>query len=48
MPRVNLGAFHAPHHPIEVHPMPQFPRDLDLAEHLDTLELVVNNRPAPR
>lgn len=37
MPRVGFGAFLAPHHPIGEHPMLQFRRDLDLAEHLDKL-----------
>ena len=34
MPRLNFGAFIAPHHPIGEHPMLQFRRDLDLVEHL--------------
>lgn len=37
MARVGFGAFLAPHHPIGEHPMLQFRRDLDLAEHLDKL-----------
>jgi limonene 1,2-monooxygenase len=37
MPRLNFGAFLAPHHPIGEHPMLQFRRDLDLVQHLDTL-----------
>jgi len=37
MPRIGFGAFLAPHHPIGEHPMLQFRRDLDLAEHLDKL-----------
>ena len=37
MPRLNFGAFIAPHHPIGEHPMLQFRRDLDLVEHLDKL-----------
>ncbi|MBM4440783.1 MAG: LLM class flavin-dependent oxidoreductase [Candidatus Rokubacteria bacterium] len=37
MPRLNFGAFLAPHHPIGEHPMLQFRRDLDLVERLDTL-----------
>lgn len=37
MPRVNFGAFLAPHHPIGEHPMLQFRRDIDLVEHLDKL-----------
>ena len=37
MPRLNFGAFLAPHHPIGEHPMLQFRRDLDLAEQLDAL-----------
>ncbi len=37
MPRLNFGAFLAPHHPIGEHPMLQFRRDLDLVEHLDEL-----------
>ena len=37
MPRLNFGAFLAPHHPIGEHPMLQFRRDLDLVEHLDNL-----------
>jgi limonene 1,2-monooxygenase len=37
MPRLNFGAFLAPHHPIGEHPMLQFRRDLDLVEHLDSL-----------
>ena len=36
-PRLKFGAFLAPHHPIGEHPMLQFRRDLDLAEHLDRL-----------
>lgn len=38
MPRLNFGAFLASHHPIGEHPMLQFRRDLDLAEHLDKLK----------
>jgi limonene 1,2-monooxygenase len=37
MTRMRFGAFLAPHHPIGEHPMLQFRRDLDLAEHLDRL-----------
>jgi limonene 1,2-monooxygenase len=37
MPRLNFGAFLAPHHPIGEHPMLLFRRDLDLVEHLDKL-----------
>src|SRR5215472_3471221 len=37
MPRLNFGAFLAPHHPVGEHPMLQFRRDLDLVEHLDKL-----------
>lgn len=37
MSRLRFGAFLAPHHPIGEHPMLQFRRDLDLAEHLDKL-----------
>jgi len=37
MPRLKFGGFLAPHHPIGEHPMLQFRRDLDLAEHLDRL-----------
>jgi limonene 1,2-monooxygenase len=37
MPRLNFGAFLAPHHPVGEHPMLQFRRDLDLVEHLDGL-----------
>jgi limonene 1,2-monooxygenase len=37
MPRLNFGAFLAPHHPIGEHPMLQFRRDIDLVEHLDNL-----------
>jgi limonene 1,2-monooxygenase len=37
MPRLNFGAFLAPHHPIGEHPMLQFRRDIDLVEHLDKL-----------
>jgi limonene 1,2-monooxygenase len=37
MPRLNFGAFLAPHHPIGEHPMLQFRRDLDFVEHLDKL-----------
>ena len=37
MPRLNFGAFLAPHHPIGEHPMLQFRRDLDLVERLDKL-----------
>ena len=34
MPRLNFGAFLAPHHPIGEHPMLQFRRVLDLVEQL--------------
>src|SRR5260221_12834901 len=37
MARIGFGAFLAPHHPIGEHPMLQFRRDLDFAEHLDKL-----------
>jgi limonene 1,2-monooxygenase len=37
MPRLNFGAFLAPHHPIGEHPMLQLRRDLDLVKHLDRL-----------
>jgi limonene 1,2-monooxygenase len=37
MPRLNFGAFLAPHHPVGEHPMLQFRRDLDFVEHLDRL-----------
>jgi limonene 1,2-monooxygenase len=37
MPRLNFGAFLAPHHPVGEHPMLQFRRDLDLVAHLDRL-----------
>jgi len=37
MPRLNFGAFLAPHHPVGEHPMLQFRRDLDLVENLDRL-----------
>ncbi len=37
MSRIGFGAFLAPHHPIGEHPMLQFRRDLDFAEHLDRL-----------
>ena len=37
MPRLNFGAFLAPHHPIGEHPMLQFRRDLDFVEQLDRL-----------
>src|SRR5437868_14559118 len=37
MPRLQFGAFLAPHHPIGEHPMLQFRRDLDFVEHLDRL-----------
>jgi len=37
MARLKFGGFLAPHHPIGEHPMLQFRRDLDLAEHLDRL-----------
>ncbi len=37
MPRLNFGAFLAPHHPVGEHPMLQFRRDLDLVERLDYL-----------
>jgi len=37
MPRLNFGAFLAPHHPVGEHPLLQFRRDLDLVEHLDRL-----------
>src|SRR4029078_5993421 len=32
-----FGCFLAPHHPVGEHPMLQFRRDLDLAEHVDRL-----------
>ena len=37
MPRLNFGAFLAPHHPVGEHPLLQFRRDLDLVEQLDRL-----------
>src|SRR4029079_9179854 len=37
MPRLNFGAFLAPHHPIGENPLLQFRRDLDLLEQIDTL-----------
>jgi limonene 1,2-monooxygenase len=37
MARIGFGAFLAPHHPIGEHPMLQFRRDLDFAEHLDKM-----------
>src|SRR6201987_6370737 len=37
MPRLNFGAFLAPHHPVGEHPMLQFRRALDLVEQLDKL-----------
>ncbi|HTV90367.1 MAG TPA: LLM class flavin-dependent oxidoreductase [Stellaceae bacterium] len=37
MPRLQFGAFLAPHHPIGENPLLQFRRDLDLVEMLDTL-----------
>src|SRR6516164_3548768 len=37
MPRLNFGAFLAPHHPVGEHPLLQFRRDLDLVEELDRL-----------
>ncbi len=37
MPRLNFGAFLAPHHPVGEHPLLQFRRDLDLVEQLDKL-----------
>src|SRR6476659_9228238 len=37
MPRLNFGAFLAPHHPVGENPLLQFRRDLDLVEHLDKL-----------
>ena len=37
MPRLNFGAFLAPHHPIGEHPMLQFQRDIALVEQLDKL-----------
>ena len=37
MPRLNFGAFLAPHHPIGENPLLQFRRDLDLVEQLDKL-----------
>ena len=37
MPRLDFGAFLAPHHPIGEHPMLQFRRDLDFVEHIDKL-----------
>ncbi len=37
MPRLNFGAFLAPHHPVGEHPMLQFRRDIDLVAHLDQL-----------
>jgi limonene 1,2-monooxygenase len=39
MKRLKFGTFLAPHHPAGEHPMLQFQRDLDLAEHLDRLGL---------
>jgi len=37
MPRLNFGAFLAPHHPVGENPLLQFRRDLDLVEMLDRL-----------
>ncbi|HZZ34256.1 MAG TPA: LLM class flavin-dependent oxidoreductase [Caulobacteraceae bacterium] len=37
MPRLQFGAFVAPHHPIGEHPMLQLRSDLKLAQHLDEL-----------
>ena len=37
MPRLNFGAFLAPHHPVGENPLLQFRRDLDLVERLDQL-----------
>jgi limonene 1,2-monooxygenase len=37
MPRLQFGAFLAPHHPVGEHPLLQFRRDLDLVEQLDKL-----------
>jgi limonene 1,2-monooxygenase len=37
MPRLNFGAFLAPHHPIGENPLLQFRRDIDLVAHLDRL-----------
>src|SRR5260370_29183418 len=37
MPRLNFGAFLAPHHPVGENPLLQFRRDLDLVEQLDKL-----------
>src|SRR5271163_1805603 len=37
MPRLNFGAFLAPHHPVCENPMLQFRRDLALVEQLDRL-----------
>src|SRR6516164_556858 len=37
MPRLNFGAFLAPHHPVGEHPLLQFRRDLDLVEQLARL-----------
>ncbi len=37
MPRLNFGAFLAPHHPIGENPLLQFQRDIGLVEHLDRL-----------
>ena len=37
MPRLQFGAFLAPHHPVGEHPLLQFRRDLDLVEQLDRL-----------
>jgi len=37
MARLRFGTFLAPHHPTGEHPMLQFQRDIDFAEHLDRL-----------
>jgi len=37
MPRLNFGAFLAPHHPVGENPLLQFRRDIDLVEMLDKL-----------
>jgi limonene 1,2-monooxygenase len=37
MPRLQFGAFLAPHHPVGENPLLQFRRDLDLVEELDRL-----------
>src|SRR5712672_1070846 len=44
MPRLNFGAFLAPHHPVGEHPMLQFRRDLNVAQRMVQLDWMTGGR----